>query len=136
MISLVPFDDLTRELLFSVSRSSGPGGQHVNKVSTKVTLKFSVEGSNVLTEEQKTILRQKLKSSLTKDGYIILSAQEKRSQLANKEDVINKLRSMLTKALTPRKARRATKPTKRSNEKRIEKKKRVGEKKANRRTSF
>jgi len=134
MISLFPFEDLRSELLFSVSRSSGPGGQNVNKLSTKVTVKFNVDASNVLTEDQKIILRQKL--SLTKDGCIVLSAQEKRSQLANKEDVIDKLRLVLTKALTPRKVRRATKPTKGSNEKRIEKKKRAGEKKANRRASF
>jgi len=136
MAVLLPFDDLRKELLFSVSRSSGPGGQHVNKVSTKVTLKFDVNGSRVLTEDQKILLSQKLGSSLTKDGCIVLSAQEKRSQLTNKEEVVNKLESMLIKALTPRKKRKPTKPTKGSNEKRITRKKRDSEKKARRRESF
>lgn len=136
MTALFSLDDLAKEFLFSVSRSSGPGGQHVNKVSTKVTLKFDVNGSTVLTHDQKSLILQKLRSSLTKDGCIVLSAQEKRSQLANKEAVVNKLESMLTRALTPRKTRKATKPTKRSNEKRITEKKRDSEKKARRRESF
>jgi len=136
MSALFPFDDLQKELLFSVSRSGGPGGQHVNKVSTKVTLKFDVNGSKVLTEEQKIRLSQKLGSSLTKDGCIVLSAQEKRSQLANREAAVNKFEAMLIKALTPRKKRKPTKPTKGSNEKRITTKKRDSEKKARRRESF
>jgi len=136
MSALFPLDDLRKELSFSVSRSGGPGGQHVNKVSTKVTVKFDVNGSKVLTDDQKLVLFQKLASSLTKDGCIVLSAQEKRSQLLNREEVVSKLESMLIKALTPRKRRKPTKPTKGSKEKRITTKKRDSEKKARRRESF
>ena len=78
------------ELKFSTSRSSGPGGQHVNKVSTKVTLEFDLFSSPNLTDEQKELVRERLANRLTKDGVLLVRSQLTRSQLANKNDAIAK----------------------------------------------
>jgi ribosome-associated protein len=121
--------DLTNELTFTMSRSSGPGGQNVNKVNTKVTLQFDVVNSSVLTAEQKEVLVKKLASRMTNHGVLILTAQEKRSQLQNKEAVLFKLDQLLTKAFTVRKKRKATKPGKAAVRARIKAKKHRSEKK-------
>ena len=121
--------DLSSELLFTMSRSSGPGGQNVNKVNTKVTLKFDVVNSSVLTAEQKELITSKLATRMTKEGVLILTAQEKRSQIQNKEAVVFKLEQLLKKAFTPRKARKATKPSKAAYHARIKAKKHRSEKK-------
>lgn len=120
---------LERELMFSTSRASGPGGQNVNKVETKVTLKFDLESSSLLSEEEKTLLREKLKSLVTKDGMVIVSSQEKRSQLQNKEEVMLKFDRLLAKAFEKKKKRKATKPSKSSMQKRMVSKKKNAEKK-------
>lgn len=120
---------LGKEITFSTSRSSGPGGQNVNKVNTKVTLKFDVLQSQVLTDEEKEILKTKLSSRLTNDGVLILSSQDKRSQLENKENVILKFDKIIAKAFEKRKARKATKPSKGAVQSRIKKKKEHSEKK-------
>lgn len=124
--------DLLPELSFTTSRSSGPGGQNVNKVNTKVNLKWDVVNSQLLTAEQKVLLLQKLGSRLTKDGMLLLSAQEKRSQLQNKEAVLSKLDALLIKIFTIRKARKATKPGKAVKRKRMEDKRHHAEKKQRR----
>lgn len=111
------------ELVFTTSRSSGPGGQNVNKVNTKVTLKFDLVNSLTLTDEQKYFLAQKLSKHLTKEGVLVMSAQEKRSQLENKEAVVKKLEKLLSKAFEKKKVRKATKPSKGSIQQRIKKKK-------------
>lgn len=121
--------DLVDELEFSASRSSGPGGQNVNKVSTKITLRLDVVNSAILTAEQKSILLTKLASKLTKEGVLLLHAQEKRSQLQNKEEVLVKLDQLLTKAFATKKVRRPTKPGKAAKQKRIADKKQRSEKK-------
>lgn len=121
--------DLLSELEFSASRSSGPGGQNVNKVSTKISLRFDVLNSTVLTEEQKQTLIHKWASQLTKEGVLLLHSQEKRSQLQNKEAVLIKLDRLLTKAFAVKKPRKATKPSKASKRKRVDAKKLRGEKK-------
>ena len=121
--------DLEKELVFITSRSSGPGGQNVNKVNTKVTLKFDVMASEALDEEQKDLMLKKLATRLTKDGVLMLTAQDKRSQGQNKEAVLVKLDHLLTKIFTPRKARKATKPGKAAKDKRIKEKKQRSEKK-------
>lgn len=121
--------DLLDEVEFTASRSSGPGGQNVNKVSTRISLRFDVQHSNLLSPEQKEILLKKLATSLTKEGVLLLHAQEKRSQLQNKEAVLIKLDRLLTKAFTIKKARKATKPGKAAKQKRITEKKQRGEKK-------
>ena len=120
---------LYHELEFTASRSSGPGGQNVNKVNSKISVRFDVIRSNILTEAEKSTLLRKLSSHLTKDGVLMLSAQDKRSQLENKDAVIEKMERLIAKAFEVRKARRASKPSKSSVEKRITKKKVHSEKK-------
>jgi len=117
------------ELKFSTSRSSGPGGQNVNKTNSKVTIAFDVANSQVLTEEEKQTLLQKLSNKLTTENVLILSSQEKRSQLENKEVVLAKLDQLLKRAFEKKKARKATKPTKSSARKRVDAKKQHSEKK-------
>lgn len=121
-------DELMHELDFATSRSSGPGGQNVNKVNTKVTLKWDIAQS-AIAEEKKQVLMQKLSNRLTKEGILILSAQDKRSQLQNKEEVLSKLVQLLIKAFTVKKARKPTKPGKAAKQVRLQQKKQHGEKK-------
>lgn len=109
---------LNPELEFTASRSDGPGGQNVNKVSSKITLRFSIRESRILTSEEKEVLLRKLGSRLTKDGVLILSGQTHRSQLRNKLDVEEKLDSLLFVALSVEKTRKKTRPSKSSREKR------------------
>lgn len=120
---------LKQELNFSVSRSSGPGGQNVNKVNSKVTIKFDVANSNVLTAEEKEVILKRLATKLTVDGILILTAQESRSQLENKEAALLKFETLITKAFEKRKARKPTKPTKGAVQRRIKSKKQQSEKK-------
>ena len=129
MQRIVLASTLGNEIIFSASRSSGAGGQNVNKVNTKVTLKFDVKNSQHLTEEEKEILLKKLSTRLTNDGVFILSSQEKRSQLQNKEAVILKFEKIIAKAFEKKKARRATKPSKGAVQERIKQKKQRSEKK-------
>jgi len=125
----VHIPDLSSEFSFRASRSSGPGGQHVNKVDSRVELRFNIENSQLLTEQQKEILQQKLANKLTTEGDLIIVSQKERSQLRNKEITIEKLYALFAKALQPVKKRKATKPTRTSVEKRITSKKQTGEKK-------
>ncbi len=120
---------LGSELTFSTSRSSGPGGQNVNKVNTKVTVKLDIPNSLVLTDEEKAVLMQKLATRLTTEGVLLLTSQDKRSQLQNKEAVVLKLETILAKAFEKKKARKATKPGKGAVQNRIQKKKQLSEKK-------
>ena len=121
--------DLLQELIFTTSRSSGPGGQNVNKVNSKVTLRLDVLQSTVLTQEQKEIVLKKIGSRLTKEGSLLLTAQDKRSQLQNKEEALQKLDQLFIKIFTPRKARKPTKPSKAAKHARIQDKKQRSEKK-------
>ncbi len=118
-----------KELIFSASRSSGTGGQNVNKVNTKVSLKVDIAQSGVLTPDEKEILLKKLATRLTNDGVLLLSSQDKRSQIQNKEAVLLKFEQLLAKALHKPKARKATKPSKGAVQSRIKKKKQNSEKK-------
>lgn len=120
---------LGNELEFTTSRSSGPGGQNVNKVNSKVTLRLDIANSLVLTEEEKEILSNKLKSRMTADGVLLLSSQDKRSQLQNREEVVLKLEQLVAKAFEKKKPRKATKPSKAAKQERFEKKKLHSEKK-------
>ncbi len=125
--------NLIHELIFSASRSGGPGGQHVNKVNTKVSLRFDVLNSAMLSADQKDTLLKKLSNKITNEGVLVLSAQSSRSQLKNKELVIQKLDRLFFKAFATRKARRPTRATPSGVRKRLEAKKRIGEKKRLRR---
>jgi len=120
---------LTSETEFNASRSDGPGGQNVNKVNSKITLRFDVSLSSILTAEEKDLLHRKLLGQLTKDGVLIIHAKESRSQLQNKEEVIAKFDRILIKAQERIKPRKKTKPSKTSKEKRITGKKINAEKK-------
>jgi len=120
---------LLDECRYSASRAGGPGGQNVNKVNTKVELKFNIPGSKVLSSEQKELLMEKLRSRINSEGDLVLSSREERSQPRNKELVSLKFLSLLEKALRPVKKRIPGKPTIASVEKRIENKIRKGRKK-------
>ena len=120
------------ELIFSFSRSSGPGGQNVNKVSTKVELRFHVMDSSLLSGDEKDRLMEKLGSRINGEGELILVSQSERSQLKNKEAVIEKFYALLAKALKPRKKRKPTKPSAAAREKRLESKRLISKKKEQR----
>jgi ribosome-associated protein len=103
--------DCSSEFLFQTSRSSGPGGQNVNKVNTKVELLFHIEHSQFFTTEQKLLLQTKLSNKISADGYLHIVSQTERSQLANKETCVEKFYAVIAKALFVAKKRKATKPT-------------------------
>lgn len=121
--------DVTSELDFTASKSGGPGGQNVNKVNSKVTLRFDVQKSELLTEEEKEKISEKLANRISTDGVLIITAQSKRTQLQNKEAAIEKFNHLIGKAFARKKIRRATKPTKSSVKKRLDDKKKHSEKK-------
>ncbi len=133
-MTAVDQDLLLSECDFKAVRSSGAGGQHVNKTSSKVMLSWDLEGSRALGENQKSRLREKLVSRLTKGGVLILSYDRSRSQHKNKEQVIKNFLSILKKGIRPPKIRKKTKLTKASKLKRLNSKKQNAEKKANRKS--
>ncbi len=126
-------EKLLSELNFKTARSSGAGGQHVNKVASKVTLIFDVKNAVGLTEREKQLLQQKLAKRLTKEQLLLLHCEESRSQHRNKELVVKRFLTLIRTNLTISKKRRATKPTRSSTKKRLDSKKRQAEKKTNRR---
>lgn len=124
--------DFISELHFRASRSSGPGGQHVNKVNTMVELRFNVPDSFILDQDEKALLLEKLKGRLTASGDLIITAQESRSQLQNRKLALEKFYTLIEEALRKAKKRRPTHPTAASRQKRLEAKRRQSEKKARR----
>ncbi len=118
------------ELKFKAIRSSGAGGQHVNKTSSKIELTFDVANSNALTENQKSILKQKLSSKLTKEHVLILFCEETRSQHKNKELAIKRFLKLIEKSLIRPKKRKATKPSLSALKRKAENKQRNSVKKA------
>ncbi|GMN09582.1 alternative ribosome rescue aminoacyl-tRNA hydrolase ArfB [Croceitalea sp. MTPC9] len=123
---------ILKELKFKAVRSSGAGGQHVNKVSSKVELSFDILNSEGFSEIEKERLFFKLKNRLAKDGTLVLQCDEARSQHKNKALVIKRFFEVLKKALHIPKRRKPTKPSKSSIEKRLKSKKAAASKKANR----
>ena len=123
---------LAKESFFTASRSDGPGGQNVNKVNSKITLKFNVQASALFDEEEKARLLRKLAGQLSKEGNLVLTAGESRSQLQNKELVLLKLKNLLEHALVKAKPRKKSKPSKGAIEKRMKYKKLQSEKKQRR----
>lgn len=133
---IITAKELAGELQITTSRSSGPGGQNVNKVNTKVTLRWNVPQSELVTSTEKELLIQKLSAKLTGDGDLIVSAQDKRSQLDNKEEAFRKLDALLARAFVKNKVRKATKPSQASKADRLTRKKRQSEKKKMRQEKF
>ena len=124
--------DLEKEFSYRMSRSSGKGGQHVNKVSTRVELLFDVLNSEILTAKEKDLVIKNMAAIISQSGILQIASQDSRSQLRNKENAKAKFFEKLEKALTVEKPRKKTKKPKSLNEKRLKEKKIVGEKKVSR----
>ncbi len=133
---LPPADIFLPEIVFQTSRASGPGGQNVNKVESRVEARFHIADSALLTEEQKTRILEKLAPRLTTDGWLLVVAQDDRSQLRNKDIALTRLHETLVRALHRPAPRKATKPGKAAVRKRLDAKKKLSQKKANRRPDF
>ena len=123
-------ENILKELNFKATRSSGPGGQHVNKTSSKIELTFYLENSLSLSESEKALLKVKLVSKLTKENVLILFCEETRSQHRNKEISIKRFLELLKLNLIRPKKRQKTKPSKGALKRRVETKKRTSIKKA------
>lgn len=126
---MISKDKIIKEIDFKTSRSSGSGGQNVNKVSTKVELRFDIENSLLLSDYEKNRLNTKLKNRISNDGILILTSDSERTQLGNKRKVLELFFELIENALKKTKKRIKTKPTKASREKRLKNKKIQSEKK-------
>lgn len=126
------FDVLTQELTFKAIKSSGPGGQHVNKTASKVVVQCDIPNSGAFNDEEKQLLAYKLSSRLTGEGILVLDSSSTRSQHKNKELAIKRVIAVITGALKKEKPRKKTRPPKVAKLKRLRNKKQQAEKKENR----
>ena len=128
--------NFAHELSYKTSRSSGSGGQNVNKVETSVTVIWKVEDSTVFTESEKERILLKLKNKINAEGILQTTVSESRTQLQNKKNAIEKIQELVNKSLIVPKKRIATKPSRAKVEKRLESKKKLSEKKENRKFKY
>ncbi len=128
--------DFTRELSFKTSRSSGAGGQNVNKVETSVTVLWNVLESGFFNDSQKDLIQTKLKNRINADGLLFLTVSESRTQLANKNKAVEKIIDLVNRALIIPKKRFATKPSRNQKQKRLDTKKKLSDKKENRKFKY
>jgi ribosome-associated protein len=128
--------DFSKELNFKTSRSSGAGGQNVNKVETSVTVLWRINESEFFNDDEKELIQNKLKNRINAEGFLFLTVSESRTQLMNKNKAIEKILEIVDKALFIPKKRFATKPSKGQKQKRLDTKKKLSEKKENRKFKF
>ena len=119
--------NINDEIKFKTARSGGKGGQNVNKVETMVEGYWHIESSVLVTDAQKILLQEKLINKINSEGFLLVKSQLERTQLGNKADVIKKMNVLVNKALIKPKPRKISKLPKAVKEKRIERKKKVGE---------
>lgn len=132
----IDIEKLIEECVFTAARSSGSGGQNVNKVSSKVLLSFDVNASDTLDEDQKRLILEKLSNRVNKNGVLQISSESERTQWMNKKAVTTRFSQLIRQALTPKRKRVATKPTFASIQKRLEGKKQKSDRKQLRSRDF
>lgn len=128
--------DFSKELSYKTSRSSGAGGQNVNKVETSVTVMWKIAQSALFQEEEKTLITAKLSNRINQEGVLQLTVSEARTQVQNKKLATEKILELVNKSLLQPKKRKPTKPSKGQIEKRLQAKKQRSEKKDNRKFRF